>query len=267
MIKKVFAFCLISMFMLATLGVFARNFTLRNNGSSTLTIRYLSGGTGASASWSIAPGASVVHSVADGTAAIRYWADTGANSPPCNTLAEFTLNGAGGLDYYDVSLVDGFNVAVQIVPSGGSGNGTKYSCGIAGCTTTSLVANCPSELKSQNACCSACMIFGSPQYCCTGSYNTPATCPPTSYSNYFKTNCPDAYSYAYDDTTSTYTCTGPSYTINFAGGSSGGGGTVSTPTPTRASSSTATPTRASAATPTPPPGSATPTPRRRSGRR
>ncbi|MBN2443181.1 MAG: carbohydrate-binding protein, partial [Spirochaetales bacterium] len=66
-------------------------------------------------------------------------------------------------------------------------------------------------------------------------YNTPATCPPTSYSNWFKSTCPDAYSYAYDDTTSTYTCTGASYTINWAGaGSTGGGGTTATPTPTPA---------------------------------
>ena len=64
----------------------------------------------------------------------RFWARTGCNGQghcvtgdcgnklECNgaggippvTLAEITLNGAGGLDFYDVSLVDGFNVPVQV---------------------------------------------------------------------------------------------------------------------------------------------------------
>jgi hypothetical protein len=30
------------------------------------------------------------------------------------TLADITLNGAGGLGFYDVSLVDGFNVPMQV---------------------------------------------------------------------------------------------------------------------------------------------------------
>lgn len=64
-------------------------------------------------------------------------------------------------------------------------------------------------------CKSACLAFGNPEYCCTGSHNTPATCPPTGYSRIFKQACPDAYSYAYDDLTSTFTCTGADYTILF----------------------------------------------------
>ena len=38
----------------------------------------------------------------------------GAGGVPPVTLAEITLNGAGGKDFYDVSLVDGFNVPVQV---------------------------------------------------------------------------------------------------------------------------------------------------------
>jgi hypothetical protein len=38
----------------------------------------------------------------------------GAGGVPPVTLAEVTLRGAGGLDYYDISLVDGFNVPVQV---------------------------------------------------------------------------------------------------------------------------------------------------------
>jgi hypothetical protein len=38
----------------------------------------------------------------------------GAGGIPPVTLAEITLNGAGGLDFYDVSLVDGFNVPARV---------------------------------------------------------------------------------------------------------------------------------------------------------
>ena len=38
----------------------------------------------------------------------------GAGGIPPVTLIEFTLNGWQGLDYYDVSLVDGFNVAAEV---------------------------------------------------------------------------------------------------------------------------------------------------------
>ena len=38
----------------------------------------------------------------------------GAGGVPPVTLAEITLNGAGGKDFYDVSLVDGFNVPVKV---------------------------------------------------------------------------------------------------------------------------------------------------------
>jgi hypothetical protein len=66
------------------------------------------------------------------------------------------------------------------------------------------------------ACKSACDEFGAPQYCCTGAYGAPTTCTPTQYSLAFKAACPTAYSYAYDDATSTFTCKAPSgYAITF----------------------------------------------------
>ncbi|KAF6167734.1 hypothetical protein GIB67_017229 [Kingdonia uniflora] len=46
-------------------------------------------------------------------------AQVGCNSaraiPPV-TLAEFTLGGDGGKDFYDISLVDGFNLPMSITP-------------------------------------------------------------------------------------------------------------------------------------------------------
>ncbi|KAK1373008.1 hypothetical protein POM88_029201 [Heracleum sosnowskyi] len=76
---------------------------------------------------------------------------------------------------------------------------------------------CPDELKVSNgdACKSACEAFGKPEYCCSGAHNTPDNCKPSVYAALFKMACPRAYSYAYDDQTSTFTCTGADYTITF----------------------------------------------------
>lgn len=38
----------------------------------------------------------------------------GSGAIPPATLAEFTLNGAEGLDFYDVSLVDGYNLPMAV---------------------------------------------------------------------------------------------------------------------------------------------------------
>ena len=67
------------------------------------------------------------------------------------------------------------------------------------------------------ACQSACEAFGTAQYCCSGEYGSPGTCRPSAYSQFFKNACPRAYSYAYDDATSTFTCAGgvSAYAIAF----------------------------------------------------
>ncbi|XP_057779261.1 thaumatin-like protein 1b [Salvia miltiorrhiza] len=138
----------------------------------------------------------------------------GAGGTPPVTLVEFTLAGDGGKDFYDVSLVDGFNLPVRVSPSGGN-------CPSTGCPAD-MNMSCPSELSVRGAggavvgCKSACLAFKQPQYCCTGAYSSPATCKPTSYSQIFKSRCPQAYSYAYDDRTSTFTCpTGNNYVVTF----------------------------------------------------
>ncbi|GAB4839152.1 Thaumatin-like protein 1 [Ancistrocladus abbreviatus] len=136
----------------------------------------------------------------------------GAGAIPPATLAEFTIgSGSSSKDYYDVSLVDGFNIQMVVDASGGSGS----------CLSTGCVANvnqqCPAELKvdDSGACKSACEAFGTPEYCCSGAYSSPATCQPSVYSQMFKSLCPRSYSYAFDDATSTFTCTGADYTITF----------------------------------------------------
>ncbi|GAB4854413.1 hypothetical protein Ancab_022999 [Ancistrocladus abbreviatus] len=142
----------------------------------------------------------------------------GAGASPPATLAEFRLEGYGGLDLYDVSLVDGYNLPMLVVPEGGSG----VNCTSAGCVAD-LNGSCPSELRVMSedgsesvGCKSACDAFNQPQYCCTGSYSSLDTCKPSSYSQVFKKACPRAYTYARDYMTSTFFCGGAThYTITF----------------------------------------------------
>ncbi|KAI8004971.1 hypothetical protein LOK49_LG08G00261 [Camellia lanceoleosa] len=142
---------------------------------------------------------------------------SGGHPAPPATLAEFTLDGSGGLDVYGVSLVDGHNLPMLVVPQ----DGTGVNCTTTGCEVD-LNGACPSELKVTSsegeclACKSPCKAFGQAQYCCSGAYGTPDTCKPSSYSELFKSACPTAYSYAYDDKTSTFTCVGAAaYLITF----------------------------------------------------
>jgi hypothetical protein len=182
--------------------------------------------------------------------------------PPA-TLAEFTLSSATNQAFYDISLVDGYNIPVGIISLlGQSGNpnltdippnltnpvciGTSSLLAPMGDTsdanfgtnstfplpldqsiTSSFVQDwCPWPLQLApptkpgdgvypypddniqrpifNPCLSACAKWNKAKYCCTGNHGTPASCSPSLYSQQAKKVCPDAYSYAYDDQTSTF---------------------------------------------------------------
>jgi hypothetical protein len=132
----------------------------------------------------------------------------GAGGQVPSTLAEFTLGGAGGKDFFDISNVDGFNVPLQIAPHGAAG------CRAVTCAAD-INAACPRELVVKAAgggggstvgCKSACVAFNTDEYCCRGRYGSPGTCKPSRYSQYFKRKCPQAYSYAFDDGSSAFTC-------------------------------------------------------------
>ncbi|XP_044757458.1 thaumatin-like protein 1b [Coccinella septempunctata] len=149
----------------------------------------------------------------------------GAGGNPPATLLEITQKGNAGLDYYDVSLVDGFNLKASMTPQGGQGDGSQYSCKKAGCDTD-INQKCPGELQLKNGqgqvigCKSACLAFNTDEYCCRGAHDRPETCKasdwPKNYPQQFKELCPDAYSYAYDDHKSTFTCKNvPVYSITF----------------------------------------------------
>ncbi|XP_071733756.1 G-type lectin S-receptor-like serine/threonine-protein kinase At1g67520 [Rutidosis leptorrhynchoides] len=135
----------------------------------------------------------------------------GRSYKPPATIAEFSLS--GGQDFYDVSLVDGFNLPMLIEASGGSGSGLR-SCAKTGCIDD-LNTRCPPELTVGDGCRTACQVFGSPEYCCNSTFGTPSTCKGTAYAQLFKSACPRSYSTIFDDQTSTFTCAGSDYTIRF----------------------------------------------------
>lgn len=68
-------------------------------------------------------------------------------------------------------------------------------------------------------CLSACAKHAKDEYCCTGSSQSRGDCQPNYYSKAAKAVCPDAYSYAQDDTTSTFiTQKGPGFQVVFCPG-------------------------------------------------
>ncbi|PIN01058.1 hypothetical protein CDL12_26437 [Handroanthus impetiginosus] len=227
----------IGLFTVAT----ATTFSLKNSCSHTVWPGTLSGNGGTvlgDGGFALAPGDTIQFPAPSGWSG-RFWGRIGCNfddagnghcstgdcggmlkctgggAPPVS-LVEFTIaSGEGAKDFYDVSLVDGYNVGLSVVPSGGSGD-----CQSAGCVADVNV-NCPKELQVVDdsggvvACKSACAAFNTPEYCCSGDHSTPQTCSPTNYSKLFKNACPTAYSYAYDDLSSTCTCIGADYLITF----------------------------------------------------
>ncbi|XP_061337265.1 protein P21-like [Gastrolobium bilobum] len=112
-----------------------------------------------------------------------------------NTLVEFALNQYNNLDFYDISLVDGFNIPVIISPN-------STLCKAVNCTGN-INGECPRQLKATGGCHNPCTVYNTTQYCCSSG-----SCGPTTYSRYFKDRCPEAYSYPKDDATSTFSCPG-----------------------------------------------------------
>ncbi|KAF8673520.1 Thaumatin family [Rhizoctonia solani] len=149
---------------------------------------------------------------------------TGTGVPPAS-VAEWTLNAADGLDWYDVSLVDGYNLPMRIT--------NTASCPVADCAVD-LGPDCPAPLKGPFdstgfpvGCKSACAANldgnqANSHNCCSGQYSTPQTCPPSGvqYYSYFKDRCPRSYVYAYDESSGTALFTCPAskradYTLTF----------------------------------------------------
>ncbi|QRV82455.1 pathogenesis-related protein PR5K (thaumatin family) [Ceratobasidium sp. AG-Ba] len=149
---------------------------------------------------------------------------SGTGVPPA-TVAEWTLQASGNKDFYDVSLVDGYNLPMRIT--------NNVGCPVADCPVD-LGPNCPGPLKGpfDNSgfpvgCKSACSanLDHNPTNsanCCSGSHNTPQTCPRdgVQFYWYFKNNCRNSYVYAYDESSGTalWTCDAAKkadYTLTF----------------------------------------------------
>ncbi|KAJ4801546.1 hypothetical protein LUZ62_052792 [Rhynchospora pubera] len=140
----------------------------------------------------------------------------GLGATPPATMVEMAFGTQNSsLNYYDVSLVDGFNIPVLTSPIGG-----QLGCRVAGCEADLNVC-CPSRfvVKSSDGkvvgCMSACLALRTDKYCCTGQYGSPDKCKPTLFSHLFKSICPRAYSFAFDDRTSLNVCKATRYLITF----------------------------------------------------
>ncbi|MFJ9249710.1 thaumatin family protein [Streptomyces sp. NPDC101776] len=190
--------------------------------------------------WVLKPGAGLSFAVPDHWD-VRVWARTGcsfdaAGDGHCttgdcgrfqcgstwgefpSTLAEFNLNAWNGMDFYDVSLVEGNNLPMWINSYGGSSSDRidANGCSAAGCTRDAN-ATCPTVLRRVRggrvvACLSACLVFKTDKTCCTGAYAARPQCVPSSWpvdsAAVFKKAEPFAYSYVDDDATSVLTCSG-----------------------------------------------------------
>lgn len=97
-------------------------------------------------------------------------------SPP-NTLAEYALNQFNSLDFFDIWLVDGFNVPMDYSPISGGCRGIRCSTDING--------QCPNLLRDPGGC-NPCTVLKADRYC----WNS-GTCRPTEYSGFYKQRCLD----------------------------------------------------------------------------
>ena len=188
--------------------------------------------------WKLAPGQSVTFKVPNGWGG-RIWGRTDCSfnssgvghcaTGDCGglfqcqgseggttTLAELTLDSFDGMDFYDVSMVDGANLPMYINTTHRTDTDPISSNGCyQGACTKAVV--CPSgmQVKSNGqvvACETACAAFGGDAYCCTGSWSGRANCNPAKWPiDYaklvFKDAEPYAYSYAFDDS-ATMACKG-----------------------------------------------------------
>ncbi|XP_061345325.1 pathogenesis-related thaumatin-like protein 3.5 [Gastrolobium bilobum] len=180
----------------------------------------------------------------------RIWARTGCNfasnwKPACETgdcdgrlacngligtppvtLVEVSLQGDKGKpNFYDVSLVDGYNIPVSVTPKIINPTCSK----IQGCLKD-LKSLCPHELEVLNnkgevvACSSACLAFDNDKFCCRNEYGSPEKCKANVYSKIFKEVCPNYFSYAFDTPSPLRTCGSLEYIVTFC--PSGWGGAV-----------------------------------------
>ncbi|PWA38949.1 Apple-like protein [Artemisia annua] len=123
------------------------------------------------------------------------------------TIAE--LNMTTGDDYYDVSLLSGFNLPMTIEAKGGDD-----FCPVTGCATD-LNRRCPGELRLEGGggCQSACQVFPTKDHCCL--FEGEEKCNTTLYGMFFLISCPNAISYESVSPSYPARCTADDYRVKF----------------------------------------------------
>ncbi|WUD77884.1 Thaumatin pathogenesis-related protein [Streptomyces sp. NBC_00510] len=138
---------------------------------------------------------------------------TGPNPP--TTLGEFSFDAYAGMDFYDVSMVDGANLPMYINISHTTTRDpvSPDGCYRGACTEP---VDCPAAMQAKAGgqvigCKPPCAAFGGDVYCCRGAWAGREHCVPSKwpvdYTRVFKDAAPYAYSYAYDDA-ATMACKG-----------------------------------------------------------
>jgi hypothetical protein len=133
------------------------------------------------------------------------------------TLAEYNLDSFAGLDFYDVSMVDGSNLPMYIRVIHGEADRSVDANGCLSPGRCTTEVHCPKTLRVPRGspdpvgCISPCARFDTDRYCCRGPFAahcSPARTWPVDYSKVFKRAEPYAYSWSGDDATSVFTCKG-----------------------------------------------------------
>ena len=187
--------------------------------------------------WTLSPGASTSVLLPKGWGG-RIWGRTGCHTdssgravcqsgycaeseacvqpdPAPTTLAELALDAWSGLDFYDVSMVDGANLPmwINVFHTATKDPLSARGCSSAGCTRP---IDCPAAMRVNRggevaACKNPCTAFNTDATCCRGAWAGREKCVPSrwpvDYTQVFKKAEPFAYSYAFDDS-ATMSCKG-----------------------------------------------------------
>ncbi|XP_021858051.2 cysteine-rich receptor-like protein kinase 15 [Spinacia oleracea] len=139
-----------------------------------------------------------------------------SHTSPVNVIDLITAQPGGNQDFYNASVVSGYNLPVAIVPHGGN----TSRCALTGCVFYNDIG-CPEELRVTNndsiiGCRSSCDVYRTDETCCTNEND----CRRDNFSVrslIFRRGCQRAYNYALDVVNSTFSCptTRTSYTITF----------------------------------------------------
>jgi hypothetical protein len=214
-------------------GFGTRHLRIRNHLPKELYVQVLSGGTSdlKSDGFTLKAGGDTLYEVPNVWRASRIWGRTEKSQTGPSTLLEVTM---GKRDWYDISLVDGYNLPVTVSPVPGtyvkSDPTDPFQCGSISCVED-LLPDCPEILQKKDEfgrvvqCLSACSKYNQDEFCCRGAYDSGAVCRPSDwevdYPRLFKNACPTSVTYAFDDSSNTFICpagadgVGPDYEIGF----------------------------------------------------